>query len=192
MVAKEGWTPQLAADVDSLLCRLAAKSADSYLEAATWRLRQLLDAWAAAVRASGGDAGSPSFVAAAFPLAVELWSAVVDLTQERKLLAPGGGVSDEARQAAGARCVEALHALGLRDSAAHVASLLGPSRHRRRRDGADGLGLSDARFQLRFCGPLLLRESPSDRDPRVDSFNPDPWQRQVWRARLESAAAGTQ
>lgn len=39
--------------------------------------------------------------------------------------------------------------------------------------------LSSARFQLRHCGPLLPREEPPERDPRVVTFNPDLWQRKV-------------
>ncbi|PRW57760.1 DEAD DEAH box [Chlorella sorokiniana] len=50
----------------------------------------------------------------------------------------------------------------------------------------EGLGLSDTRFQLRHCGPLLPHEAPPERDPRVQSFNPDPWQRQV----LDAVDAG--
>ncbi|GAB4814095.1 hypothetical protein N2152v2_001141 [Parachlorella kessleri] len=42
-----------------------------------------------------------------------------------------------------------------------------------------GVGLSDARFQLRHCGHLLPHDTPPKRDPRVESFNPDPWQRRV-------------
>ncbi|KAL4440400.1 hypothetical protein ABPG75_003401 [Micractinium tetrahymenae] len=45
--------------------------------------------------------------------------------------------------------------------------------------GPAGLGLSDARFQTRHCGHLLPHEAPPERDPRVETFNPDPWQRQV-------------
>ncbi len=41
------------------------------------------------------------------------------------------------------------------------------------------VGLSDARFQLRHCGHLLPHDTPPKRDPRVESFNPDPWQRRV-------------
>lgn len=37
----------------------------------------------------------------------------------------------------------------------------------------------DARFQMRYCGHMLPREVPPDRDPRVQSFNPDMWQRKV-------------
>jgi len=41
------------------------------------------------------------------------------------------------------------------------------------------VGMTEAHFQLRFCGDLLQRDVPAVRDPRVISFNPDLWQRKV-------------
>ena len=41
------------------------------------------------------------------------------------------------------------------------------------------MGLSEAEFQLEHCGHLLQRDVPAERDPRVLTFNPDPWQRKV-------------
>lgn len=41
------------------------------------------------------------------------------------------------------------------------------------------VGMTEAHFQLRFCGDLLQRDVPAERDPRVISFNPDLWQRKV-------------
>jgi hypothetical protein len=48
---------------------------------------------------------------------------------------------------------------------------------------APAAGSADARFQLRYCGHLLPREAPAERDRRVESFNPDYWQRKVGVAR---------
>lgn len=53
-----------------------------------------------------------------------------------------------------------------------------------------GMGLGDARFQLRHCGHLLPHEAPRERDPRVESFNPDPWQRQVRQPEAGGGRAG--
>lgn len=47
---------------------------------------------------------------------------------------------------------------------------------------AYAVGLDEAEFQLAVCGDVLQRDVPADRDPRVLSFNPDPWQRKVCRA----------
>lgn len=47
------------------------------------------------------------------------------------------------------------------------------------RKGAFGVGVSEAVFQLQFCGDLLPRAAPAEPDPRVVTFNPDFWQRQV-------------
>ncbi len=41
------------------------------------------------------------------------------------------------------------------------------------------VGMSVEVFQLRHMGALLLRPKPALRDPRVASFNPDPWQRKL-------------
>ena len=41
------------------------------------------------------------------------------------------------------------------------------------------VGMTEAHFQLRFCGDLLQRDVPAVRDSRVISFNPDLWQRKV-------------
>ena len=139
-------------------------------------------------------------------LVVDMWAAVADLVERGLLQAGNEGVPDKARQAAGGLCLEALRALGLRASEQHVAALLGSSggaggdgsskkegkkSGKGSKTGGDadgggdaagpGLGLSDARFQLRHCGHLLPHEAPPERDPRVESFNPDMWQRQVGR-----------
>ena len=41
------------------------------------------------------------------------------------------------------------------------------------------MGVSEAVFQLRYCGDVLPRDVPAERDSRVISFNPDLWQRKV-------------
>ena len=41
------------------------------------------------------------------------------------------------------------------------------------------VGISEAVFQLRYCGDVLQRDAPDVLDPRVASFNPDLWQRKV-------------
>ena len=41
------------------------------------------------------------------------------------------------------------------------------------------VGMSEAEFQLRFCGDILQRGVPAPKDPRVASFVPDAWQRDV-------------
>ena len=41
------------------------------------------------------------------------------------------------------------------------------------------VGMTEAEFQLQYCGDLLQRDAPAEPDPRVISFNPDLWQRQV-------------
>lgn len=41
------------------------------------------------------------------------------------------------------------------------------------------VGMTEARFQLRYCGENLPRPAPAEKDPRVLSFNPDQWQREV-------------
>ena len=37
-----------------------------------------------------------------------------------------------------------------------------------------------ARFQLSHMGPHMEVESPGVRDPRVEAFNPDLWQRELF------------
>ena len=44
---------------------------------------------------------------------------------------------------------------------------------------AFGVGMTEAQFQLQHCGNLLQRDAPAVSDPRVISFNPDSWQRDV-------------
>lgn len=51
------------------------------------------------------------------------------------------------------------------------------------------VGLNAAEFQLALCGNLLQRDVPADRDPRVLSFNPDPWQRKVCGAFILKSTA---
>lgn len=41
------------------------------------------------------------------------------------------------------------------------------------------VGMSEAVFQLRYCGDVLQRDAPGQLDPRVVTFNPDLWQRKV-------------
>ncbi|KAJ7386930.1 putative ATP-dependent RNA helicase ddx60 [Desmophyllum pertusum] len=38
---------------------------------------------------------------------------------------------------------------------------------------------TSARFQLEHMGHLLKRDEPSSRDPRIEDFNPDMWQREL-------------
>lgn len=221
-ITKAGWGREVAGEAAAVLSSLAAKSAAVYLEAATWRVAQLSQAWEGATRPPRGTGSNgvsnsstgavPALQEGSHPataLAVDLWAAVADILQ-RGLLQPGSGAPEEARLEAAAACRRALKLLGLAASAEHVAAVAsaaagskdaggkskrsssskgsskagsGSSKVDSRSAAAEvGLGLSDARFQLRHCGPLLPHEAPPERDSRVQSFNPDPWQRQVGRA----------
>ncbi len=239
---KAGWSREVAGEAAAVLSSLAAKSAAVYLEAATWRVAQLSQAWEGATRPPRGTGSLLSNVVSdsstgavpalqegshpATALAVDLWAAVADILQ-RGLLQPGSGAPEEARLEAAAACRRALKLLGLAASAEHVAAVAsaaegsgkdsgskgkrsssssskssskaggGSSKVDSRSAAAEvGLGLSDARFQLHHCGPLLPHEAPPERDARVQSFNPDPWQRQVggacrraWECRGDDAAS---
>lgn len=223
---KAGWTAEVSAGAAALLDSLAAKSAAVYLVAATWRLEKLGAAWETAMRPPragsaasgiGGTDAQGELAAAGVPVAVELWAAVSDLLQ-RGLLLPGSGsgVPEEVRLVAVSSCHKALRALGLAASVQHLAPLLettadgglgGRSRTKESKKAsgsaggtnvAAGVGLSDCRFQLRHCGHLLPHEAPPQRDPRVESFNPDPWQRkarqlcvQLWMGRGAVGAASS-
>ncbi|KAK9901261.1 hypothetical protein WJX75_003106 [Coccomyxa subellipsoidea] len=80
-------------------------------------------------------------------------------------LLSGGETSEEeaARKAAAA----SMCLLGFKEAAAALQT---------RRAS---LSSKKAEFQLALCGNSLQRDVPADRDPRVLSFNPDPWQRKV-------------
>ncbi|XP_078417371.1 putative ATP-dependent RNA helicase DDX60 isoform X2 [Cetorhinus maximus] len=41
------------------------------------------------------------------------------------------------------------------------------------------IGIGAAQFQLKYMGPYLFREERKDRDPRVQHFIPDTWQREL-------------
>ena len=162
---------------------------------------------------SGSGTGAAEAEGRHIQLAVQLWAAVSDLLRRGLLAPPAGSSSGKAgadeplRQQAAAQCQRALRALGLSASAEHVAALAagrskgskggsggsggaaggGSSSSGGGQEGGEGeysLGLSDARFQLRHCGHLLPHAAPPERDPRVESFNPDPWQRKVRPPRL--------
>ncbi|KAK9810588.1 hypothetical protein WJX73_002805 [Symbiochloris irregularis] len=60
-----------------------------------------------------------------------------------------------------------------------AASNLPPKRQPGSRAEQYKLGMSEARFQLQCCGDVLPHEEPAERDPRVQTFNPDLWQRKV-------------
>ncbi|XP_018415534.1 PREDICTED: probable ATP-dependent RNA helicase DDX60-like [Nanorana parkeri] len=42
-----------------------------------------------------------------------------------------------------------------------------------------GVGVASARFQMKYMGPYLMRDERKDRDPRVQHFIPDTWQREL-------------
>lgn len=148
-----------------------------------------------------GGAGSPLVE----QLAVAVWSTAADMLQ-RGMLAPEGGGEEGSRLEAATACQRALQQLGLPASAAHVGATAGCGKqgHEEGRakkenkragiaqpgaggsggctaapEAAAGAASADLRFQMRHCGHLLPREAPRDCDPRVESFNPDIWQRQV-------------
>jgi hypothetical protein len=139
-------------------------------------------------------------------LAVAVWHTAAGLLQ-RKVLSPDGAVSEDKRLAVAADCQKALQLVGLADCAAHVAAVAdlqskgNEKKGKKEKKGKEKKvkdkeqekekkGISekaapsttsteDARFQLKHCGHLLPRDAPATSDPRVASFNPDPWQRTV-------------
>ncbi|XP_078360877.1 putative ATP-dependent RNA helicase DDX60 [Oculina patagonica] len=69
-----------------------------------------------------------------------------------------------------------MQKLGFQDIAAVFSDSHSESKER---DGKLSVHQTSARFQLEHMGHLLKREEPSDRDPRVEHFNPDMWQREL-------------
>jgi hypothetical protein len=205
-LAAAGWSAEVAAKVDAVLLSLQHKSAATYLEASTWKVSKLAAAWDVAMRpargtAAGAPGASSGTLEAATPLAVQLWATASDLLQ-RGLLSPAApgnqqAVPDELRCKAAKQCQRALQALLLPASAQHVAAVAGLSAGSGKgtkagADSAAGESLSDVRFQLRHCGHLLRRDQPATRDPRVESFNPDEWQRKVSCSGLGHPGPGLQ
>lgn len=185
------WSPGTAARADAFLAAAADKAPNAYLDALSWKLGALSEAWKAA---AGGDQKTG--------LAVAIWSAVCDAVRHGLLAEPAvrnsGAPNAAARKAASKACSKALRLLQLADCAAHMevlaGSVNGPSGRKESSRGRGSGGavaeggttqLSDARFQLRHCGPLLPRLTPAERDTRVVTFNPDPWQRKVRKRRRQ-------
>lgn len=90
-----------------------------------------------------------------------------------------GAQGSGSKAASSSKASSSRHGTAPNGSKGISATASSSSKHPPDGGGEQGLGLSDARFQLRHCGELLPHAVPPQRDPRVESFNPDEWQRRV-------------
>ncbi|XP_041042985.1 probable ATP-dependent RNA helicase DDX60 isoform X2 [Carcharodon carcharias] len=80
-----------------------------------------------------------------------------------------------------ARYLKDLGFLNLRDTVVEMidAEQKGGMKRALTNDPEFPVGIGAAQFQLKYMGPYLFREERKDRDPRVQHFIPDTWQREL-------------
>lgn len=178
---KQAWSDSLAKQVDSLTARFGdVPSLQPDLLA--YKLQRLLQHYKQSFKSAASpiqqldtNSSSPHM-----QTAITLWqtcSAIVShkhMPHDHAAIKAAAGTMQTLGFAAAART--------LLDGTASNKPAKSASQHSSSRAAADrkhALGLSEARFQLQHCGHLLHQDEPAERDPRVQTFNPDAWQREV-------------
>ena len=167
------WSENFACHVDAFVANFASDP-DLYLEACAYKLQRALQHQRELVGRSADHKAkaAPNSVPATKNAAV-IWQTCQAMASKVRL------ASKQAHKAC-TTAAEALAAMGFQSAASTLTpSKASASKPAQSSDSRLSLGISEARFQLAHCGDRLQEEQPAQPDPRVQTFVPDMWQRQV-------------
>ena len=203
------WDEHMVSSVDRFLQKAVAISTESFLLASCFKLQGEMKAWQmecqgrARKAAAGTDPTALPQPNVAHAISIWLLTQSLLASGRLKQAAPEGHASKAANKAvkhALQLCKQAMQLLGFQDAAASIGDLLAefnvllPSKSKPSSKSSSRptsasvsgnsntvyhVGISEAEFQLCYCGDVLQRGIPAAKDPRVASFVPDAWQRNV-------------
>lgn len=177
-------------------CKEKPTSAETFLAASCYQLKGEVRAWkqqcyTSSTAYAAATAAPIAFVqGSSFSMlhAINIWKHVQSILSfgQLKLAVPGATTAALAAiKDAFKQCMQALQLLGFVEAAVLVQQLLaalGAPMRSRPATATGGnqamyhVGMTEAEFQLSFCGDILERDVPATKDPRVQSFTPDKWQ----------------
>ena len=203
------WDEHMVSSVDRFLQKAAAISTESFLLASCFKLQGEMKAWQMECKGRARKAAASADLNALpqpnVAHAINIWLLTQSLLASGRLkqAAPedhAGKAANKAVKHALQLCKQAMQLLGFQDAAASIGELLAdfsslqpgksrPSSKSSSRPTSASVsgnintvyhvGISEAEFQLCYCGDVLQRGITAAKDPRVASFVPDAWQRDV-------------
>lgn len=203
------WDEHMVSSVDRFLQKEVATSTESFLLASCFKLQGEMKTWQMDCQSRARRVATGTELNALpqpnIAHAINIWLLTQSLLASGRLkqATPEDHASKAANKAvkhALQLCKQAMQLLGFQDAAASISDLLADlsallpvkskasSRSSSRPTSAAGsgksteayhVGISEAEFQLCYCGDVLQRGIPAAKDPRVASFVPDVWQRDV-------------
>lgn len=188
------WDGYMASAVREFLagCKDKPTATQTFLAAVTFQLAGEVRSWKQQCSTQAAQQEVPNFDSSAdMSAAINIWTIVQGLLELPKLRSEADAATTTAIQKAWKQCLESMQVLGFAKAAEVVQQLVTapPRPASAKQAGARfHVGMTEAEFQLQFCGDILQRVVPACLDTRVASFNPDLWQREVLDATDDKAS----
>ena len=180
---RQTWSDSLCKEVDSILAKFA-EVPSLQPDVLLYKLKRVMQNYKDLLSLQGKDSHPSDTLSSShdpvIQAAVAAWQTCKAIASHKHMPKDHPAIAEAAHALRALGFTTAADAMDASRADSSKASKHKSSSHQRSaRDSKLPLGVSEARFQLQHCGHLLHQEQPAGRDLRVQSFNPDLWQRKV-------------